>query len=160
MRVVVPYTAIHPATAAALEELAPDAEMVDLSGDVFAYQALVERLWADGETFLLWEHDITPTATALAEALSCRCWWSASPYPGPNGVTLWRCFGFTRFRAEMLAATPNAARDAGLRDDSTDVPPRHWLRCDSRLIDVLLVEGYAGPHRHSAVGHHHDYGSG
>lgn len=49
MRVVVPYTSIHPITDHALRELAPEAERVRVTGTL-GYSQLLTELWRDGDT--------------------------------------------------------------------------------------------------------------
>lgn len=133
----------------------PTAERVDVSGSDSAYWQLVAALWATGESFLLVEHDIEPTPKALRQARHCACWWSVSPYRGPNGDLLEGSLGFTRFRAQLLRAEPDLPhRACGNRDGTVE---RNWRCLDTRLLGELWARGYR-PHVHMpAVTQHHYY---
>jgi hypothetical protein len=125
-----------------------------VSASDFAYADLIDRLWADGEAFLLIEHDMLPTLEAVERMISCPRRWCACPYPvnhqpGESIVG----FGFTRFAAELLTAEPDAAEAAG-RWSRAGVPARHWSNHDSRLARVLTGRGY-DIHRHAWIGHLH-----
>jgi hypothetical protein len=156
VRVICPYTpaGLRPETETALEALGRPVEMVDVSGSDHAYAALVETLWADGRAFLLVEHDMLPTPAAVAAMEDCPRWWCANPYrvnhqPGETIVGL----GFVRFRAQLLAAEPDAAAAAGRYAGAR--PARHWALVDARLARVLSGRGYQAHHHTPAVGHLH-----
>jgi hypothetical protein len=148
VRVICPYTpgGLRPATRLALEALGRPVEMVDVSASDDAYAALVARLWAAGADFLLVEHDMIPTAAAVAEMEGCRRWWCANPYPvnHQRGETI-EGLGFTRFRAQLLAAEPDVP--AGADRWAGAWPARHWAAYDARLARVLAGRGY-DRHRH------------
>jgi hypothetical protein len=163
MRVVCPYTpaGLRDETRAALAGLGRPVDMVDVSGADTAYADLVEGLWAAGADFLLVEHDMIPTVEAVERMERCGQWWCACPYAvnhqaGEEIIG----FGFTRFRAQLLTAEPDAALAAGRWQGQW--PPRHWACIDSRLARVLTarVDPSTGhgwlPHRHRpGVGHLH-----
>lgn len=109
MRVVVPYTNVHPDTRAALEPW-PDVEYRWTGDDDYAYGRLLRELWAAGEDFLLIEHDVVPTVDHLLRMAICPSAYCAAPYAWLQavGVTL----GFTRFRSVLLRAYPDAAEIA------------------------------------------------
>ena len=134
---------------------------MNVGKDPFAYSRLMAELWADGESFLLVEHDTEVTDRALRQALHCACWWSTSPYRGPGGQLLTRSLGFTRFRGQLLAAAPDAMTLANQIDDGGSVcPPGHWKRVDCRLLSVLTGPPHRyAPHVHAEVPHHHWYDS-
>jgi hypothetical protein len=137
-------------------------ERVDVSRSDFAYSQLVEKVWSEGKSFLLIEHDIELTYTALKEAMECPCEWSTSPYKGSGtsfdmaGLNA-HSLGFTRFREALIAAVPDAVSRANAIDDSGSIcPPGHWKLFDGRLLSILRQEGHE-PHVHSEVPHHHAY---
>ena len=115
VRVICPYTpaGLRDATRQALEALGGPVEMVDVSATDHAYAALVAGLWAAGDTFLLVEHDMIPTLEAVTAMQECRRWWCANPYPvnHQQGETI-EGLGFTRFRAQLLAAEPDVPAGA------------------------------------------------
>jgi hypothetical protein len=128
--------------------------MVDVSGSARAYHDLLAGLWADGETFVLIEHDMIPTREAVTGLEACREWWCANPYPvnHQQGETIVG-LGFVRFRAELLAAAADAVIAAGRWRGP--YPACHWAAVDARLARVLDRRGYQ-VHRHPAVvGHLH-----
>jgi hypothetical protein len=156
MRVVCPYTpaGLRPETAQALEGLGWAVDMVDVSGSDEAYADLVEALWAAGQDFLLIEHDMLPDKAMVDKMDICGRWWCANPYPVNHQAEMIVGHGFVRYRAELLAALPDAASRAGRY--SGRYPARHWATHDSRLARVLTGEGFAPVHRHQpAIGHLH-----
>lgn len=140
-----------------------------MSGDLFAYSRLVEESWARREDFLIVEHDIEMTAEALYQAVECPCEWSVSPYKGPSSVgwelasMLRLSLGFTRFRASLMEAMPDAMAQANaINDAGTVVPPGDWHRLDCRVYTVLRGSGedIRSAHLHAEVPHHHVFGYG
>lgn len=165
MRVIVPFTDIHPCTERALASLVPDVQRVDVGGDPLAYSRLLAELWASGDDFLVVEHDIQLTAEALRQAGECDCVWSTSPYRGAGtswaaATLLTRSLGCTRFRGELTRRLPTVVAEANARNDMGSVcPPGHWKGLDARLYSVLRGEGLE-PHLHAEVPHHHLYSYG
>src|ERR1019366_7221099 len=82
LKVVCGYTKIHPRAEAALLQYAPQAERVSVAESDTAYCALLPRLWEQGETFLLVEHDVAIHATVVPDTAACRELWCAWPYLG------------------------------------------------------------------------------
>lgn len=138
---------------------------MDVSGDPYAYSRLLARLWREGESFLVVEHDIEVSGRAVRQARHCPCLWGLSPYAGPGpsfegAALLTVALGCTRFSAKLLAKEPDALDEANAIDDAgSAAPPGHWLRLDARLYSVLRQRGYM-PHIHEAVAHHHQYAYG
>ncbi len=82
LKVIVPYTGhYHPLAKRAHKKLG--AELAPISG-VDGYHRLLERLWSEGETFLIVEQDIEPTPDALANAENCGCLWGISTLTLPR----------------------------------------------------------------------------
>ena len=162
MRVIAPFTARQSDAERALREWAPDAEGWDVSQSNTAYAQLVENLWASGEDFLIVEHDIEINPMVLDQALHCECDWGVSPYKansfhGFNVAPLLTCsLGFTRFRAPLLKAFPDAVTRANAIDGGSICPPGDWKQLDGRLHYILTEAGYT-PHLHDEVVHHHVY---
>lgn len=151
VRSIVPYTRLHPITAAALRELASDAERVDMSGSDLAYWEVFTRLWGRRESFLLIEHDIEPNAEALEAARSCGCLWGRSDYA--YSIARTSGLGFTRFAAELMAREPTLPYS--LRSSESAAPgPQKWQQLDWALYTELTGRGYV-PCIHPSVEHHH-----
>lgn len=151
MRVVVPFTALDPATVWSLAEFqyalpgSPEVELVDLSDDpVRGYPALLKRLWREGETFCLIEHDIEIGPSTLYDFRACSYGYCAAPYPWRTDVG--PALGCTRFRDSFIAKYPGAAKAIGeVGASQLDVVfMRHVLARD-------LGEQ---PHLHAPVVHH------
>lgn len=97
IRVVVPYTDLNPATAAAV----PDADFISVPGPD-SYRFLLRDLWEQGDPFILVEHDVVPTDAQLAALEDCEQPWCHFGYcPGDWVPT----FGCVRFSAELIAGT-------------------------------------------------------
>ena len=148
---------VHPATAAALAEYAPEAEVRYVGGDELAYWGLLGELWADAEPFVLIEHDVEIDGATLAQLESCPELRCAFPYllRSDELTTAPWCeawaealLGCVRFSGELIRAHPDAV---------TAIPAagRQWKVLDVRLAAQLRRRGVT-THRHSpAVRHHH-----
>lgn len=152
MRIICPYTGEpHPDTRAVLDAWRGPVELVDVSGDDYAYARLLEELWAAGETFLLVEHDIVPTPQTLAELALCDHPYCAAPYPWTTH--LGPALGCTRFSSLFVRTYPDAARIAA-RLPSNFGAPGHWRQLDVRLMQSVLRDRYGWqPHCHRPVEH-------
>jgi hypothetical protein len=159
LRIVCPYTpaGLQPATTAALESLGRPVEWVDVSGDDHAYFRALSGLWADQTDFLLVEHDMVPTVDAVTEMETCRRWWCTNPYPCNQWGTLIEvAFGFTRFRAELMAAEPDAFAATvavPVMVNGHQWPARHFQGLDCRFDCVMGARRYR-QHAHPAVIEH------
>ena len=131
--------------------------MVDVSSDVQAYFRLLCDLWAEGQDFLLIEHDMVPTAGAVAEMEACGKWWCTNPYVCNEWGTLIEvAFGFSRFRAGLMAAEPDAMEatvDVPVMVNGHLWPPRHFQGLDCRFDCVMGARRYR-QHAHEAVIEH------
>jgi hypothetical protein len=159
VRVVCPYVlagepgverGLHPLCEQALARFAPDAEMHYLGTRPDAYRELLEECWAQGESFLLVEHDIEIHERVVSELQACQEPWCAFPYAigAPGGDLIDSSLGATRFSAALLEALPGLIGS---------LPVRDWRRLDCEIAPRLRSAGFA-PHVHSPpVSHHHVY---
>lgn len=156
MRVVCPFTTFHPLCERALDLYAPDAERWHLNEHANAYHKLLANVWADGEAFLIVEHDIEIRAGVVEELEACPEPYCLFPYVGPGGNDLLtRSMGCTRFSAELIAAHPTVFSDLADRDGETS--PRFWKRIDAEVAYYFQLRNVA-PHVHEPpVLHHHVY---
>jgi hypothetical protein len=112
-RVVVPYArgphseGLHPEVVAALEADGYAPETVDVSGSETAYHDLLARLWREGRTLVVVEHDIVVYPGAIGAMLDC---------PEPWCVTVYRVnaeyegyLGCVRFSGRLLAEVATGA---------------------------------------------------
>lgn len=109
----IPYTAVHPLT---VEGAPPDAIWCDVSGSDIAYFGAICDWWDRGETFAILEHDVVCRPDIVAAFNECPepwCLFGYDPYcscGNPDCREAWRnAIGCTRFRAELMAAVPDAA---------------------------------------------------
>lgn len=154
MKVIAPFTsAAHPL---AVRSLPAWVERVDVSREVGSYWQLLDRLWREGETFLVVEHDIEITPEVVEDAKACAERWCVWPYVGPGGKptdVLEASLGCTRFSAQLLAEHPEALSYEIAERDGI-VP---WRRLDVRVSDQLS-RYHLAPHVHERhVLHHHVY---
>lgn len=134
------------------------AEFADVSGSDMAYGELIAKLWQQGESFLLLEHDVLPTAALLEEMWDCESEWcagfawrySGAVYPGetrpfkPIREKEFALF-LNKFSADLLRRTPAVVGAVRVR----------WTQVDLAILGTLRMYG-AQPHLHEpAVQHLH-----
>lgn len=141
MRVLCAWTQLRPETRAALDEHARDHEVIyeDCRGREEAYFEAIERLWNAGASFVTVEHDIVIHDQVFQGFQECQEPWCGHAYD--LAVGLRPALGCTRFRAELLAAMPDAMAETKL-EATSGVPPMAWYRIDVRLEQILQKAGY------------------
>lgn len=161
IRVVVPYTAIHPLTEKALNRFARRAERIYVGQSDTSYSELLSRLWTEGKTVLLVEHDIQIRAGLVSEAARCSHLWCTWPYAGAGWTDpkanplLYQSLGCTKFDGELMRAEPDVLSVASALTQG--LPAGDWRRMDVSILPTLKERGYE-PHRHEPpVLHHHMY---
>lgn len=155
MRVIVPYTALHPRAGQLLTEHAPSHRLAPLNpDDPTAYWRLLAGEWGRPGDLVTIEHDIGIHADVLPGFDACPEPWCGHPYNIAG--TLLACLGCTRFRGELKTAVPDLfTAIAGIDHDG--LPAMDWRRLDVRLAGELQVRGYK-LHVHPApVEHYHHY---
>lgn len=142
----------HPKTAESLALYAPDAEIIDVSGDPGAYWRTIRDRWGTGEDLVVVEHDIAFNADELSSFLVCPKPWCIFVYilrPKEEGIGYFeQGLGFARFRKELMARVPK-----------NEIPCNHdggisWEHVDSRIYLTCWRYGYR-PHSHGPVKHYH-----
>lgn len=159
MRCLVPFTgARHPWTASGTACVpgsgAPaDAEWVDVSGDRYAYWRTLCEWWADGESFVVLEHDVICTPQIIEAFERCDHLWCANGYDDichPACMEAWRnTLGCTRFDAQLMRAVPDALTSI-VEDGLLD-----WHNVCDGLGDNLRAAGYTHHWHFPPVYHHH-----
>ncbi len=161
-RIFVPYTALHPATVAALEPHRDRVELVEVSQEG-AYWSLFESLWQRGEDFILVEHDIEVGESTIESFDECPTTWCTATYRwqrregyrGAKDVILFHALGCVRYRAELMAQIPQLGDTAWLRSKWPRLGELPW---SYRLVDAIQSEvlRYRNrtPHLHPMVTHH------
>ena len=164
MRIIYPYTdeGRTEESYKSLYELVPalEREIFWVGDSDDAYGHLIEQLWADGEEFLLWEHDIVGNAISLAEMYIGPEEWCSSGYTYFNQpvATSGGGLGFTKFGAGLMARWPTMVKEA-MELPYPGHPPWHWCGCDYRIYQLLRRGGVQASH-YPAVRHdtHHPVG--
>jgi hypothetical protein len=129
--VVVPYVEgmLRPETQAVVEQCGYAHRFVELgTDDDRHYGRLWRRLWSEGETFVICEHDVAPTLAQLDTICSCSHAWCSFNYVGggfPNGPH----FGLARYDARLMVAYPLAG-EVGTRLPEN---PKWQRSCDPRV---------------------------
>lgn len=144
MRTLVAFTLIDPPTVAGAPH---DAMWVYVGHDDHAYWRVLRDLWAYPEDLLVIEHDVVCRPDLIAAFDACPEPWCTAKYDNmchPECQEAWaNQLGCTRFRAELIAATPDAL---------TSIPEdqRDWHNlCDS--IAGNKVGGMPAPTRERSV---------
>lgn len=144
----VPYTAVHPHTAAAAPA---DAVWIDVSGSPVAYYAALLDIWQLGETFAILEHDVVCRPDIIDELEECPepwCLYGYTDFCHDGCREAWRNqLGCTRFRSELIRAVPDAM---------SAIPASNWdwhEMCNG-LGENLRAQGYTH-HWHGPPAEHH-----
>ena len=154
MRVLCCWTDLRPDTQAALEHHSAaqghELELVDCRRGDTRYHEQLERYWQAGADWVNVEHDLVIDERVLPAFEACAEPWCVFVYELACGYTP-GALGCVRFRAELMAALPDAMRLAGLADTS-GVVAKAWYRTDVRLDLYLRHAGYR-PHVHGRIQH-------
>lgn len=141
MKVVVPYTNLRDETVRALELWGPSrVEYHDVSSSDEEYFNVLARTWAQGEGFILIEHDIEIGPETICTLTQCGHDWCAFPYAmGGSGYK--SALGCTKFSDDVVQTLSSLmAWVSDVRDPWA--PPRHWARNDIRIAEFLRQNGY------------------
>ncbi len=147
----VPYTAVHPETVAGAPS---SATWIDVSNHPHAYWYALRNIWAEGKTFAILEHDIVCRPDVIEQFEACPepwCVFKRDDYCHPECQEAWaNQLSLTRFRAEVIAAVPDALSSIPEAD-------RGWLNLCDRIGERLRAAGFTH-HWHGPEVHHHRMG--
>jgi hypothetical protein len=145
MKVICPFTKLNPATEMVLRR-EYKAEFVDVSSDDLAYWRLLQRLWAEGESFVIVEHDICPWPGALSKLYHCPrelCYLEAPMFTYDGGEFMY-ANNVRKYAASLIARFPDAVEN---------ITDRHWRHCaEGGLYNRL--EKLISPHQHEPAVQH------
>ena len=147
----------HPGAMAALTAHVPQAEVIDVTGDSYAYWREIRSRWSGDHDLIIIEQDIEVGPGTVASLEECDQDWCVFAYPiFRRKVRLRVGLGCTKVSAAAQRAV--SARDiaegfALCRDCKGQ---GCWWHLDGRISALLKKAGYA-PHVHGDVTHHHDY---
>jgi hypothetical protein len=148
---------LHPETAESLRLHTPDADIIDVGKDNYAYWRAMSERWGTTESLVIVEHDISFTGEQLKSFEDCPEPWCVFSYPHPDAEGLLdHSLGFTRFRAELMTRVSAGAVGRGRSNFPPPSMPMkiHWNRLDG-LINETLRRNCFKPHVHGQVKHYH-----
>jgi hypothetical protein len=154
--VILPYTRIRPGVREALDATGWPYEPVDVSASDESYWELIADVWAEGETFIVVEHDIIVRPDTLRSLLGCVEEWCTFPYAMCTGPEL-TGLGCTKFDASIMATVPNLITRTAQMEDALH-PPKHWCRIDQNTQHELMRRHYVVCRHLPAVEHLRDDG--
>ena len=118
----------------------PGTIFADVSGSNLAYWELLCDIWAKGEDFAIIEHDVLCRPDVVEQFEECPEPWCTFGYQGICHIQCQEAWanqlGLTRFRAEVMAAAPDAV---------TSIPPGPLMDWHN------LCDGLGGAHPSSSA---------
>ena len=155
MKVLCCYTDIHPATKQSLEIYAPQAELVDVTNDRFAYWRSIAQRWQDG--LITIEQDIEISPGTISELENCPEDWCTFRYRIFT-LLLNAGLGCTKFSANMQEKVSWQDIAAEFLDCYWCDDNAHgcWHLLDLSIKAALRHKGFT-PHLHDEIVHHHNY---
>ena len=150
----------HPDAMAALAKYAPQAEIVDVSEDNFAYWREISARWKGERDLIIIEQDIEISADTVRELEECDQDWCCFAYPiFRTKVRLRLGLGCTKISAAAQRKVTARAVADGFTTCATCKGQGCWWHLDGRVARMLKRGGFF-PHVHGEVIHHHDYEAG
>ena len=137
VKIVVPYTHVHPLVERKLYDYGFDPEFVPMI-DEFSYWRLLRQIWREREPVVIVEHDVLPWPGAIEEMCACPAHWCSFTYEINGGYGIHHAFGCTKITAALMEATPKVW---------DEVADREWHALDAQLCYAALKAGQI-PHPH------------
>lgn len=145
MKVIVPFTKLHPQVAPALIAAGVAATFVEVP-KWDSYMRLLCELWAAEEPFMLVEQDIVVRPGLVEELEACPEPWCG--FVNDVGLGIYPTLGCTRFDATYPRRFPELIERAA-RIRVADVRAGHWRHMDVAIDRVFHRElEIRGPHQH------------
>ena len=150
MKLVIPYTTLHPLVPKVLRDYGFSPRFVHLPENN-SYWALLSALWAEQEDVIIVEHDVVPGPESLPELIACAKPWCAFSYlrqitPDRSSVGDYFGFGCVKFSRELMVKLPDAF---------SQMTDHHWSKLDSQF-EWYTYQNSVRPHHHRpAVVHAH-----
>jgi hypothetical protein len=159
MSVLLCHTNLHPETAKSVAAYAPEAELIDVTGDDTGYWREIRSRWQGKDDLVIIEQDIEIVPGGVEEMLACDRDWCCYAYTIFRTRTRLRYgLGFTKFSAAAQRKV-TARRIAEGWALCTQCQGRGcWNHLDGRISEQLRKAGMK-PHVHGDVKHLHDYDS-
>jgi hypothetical protein len=157
MRVLACYTDMHPAAAEALAAFAPQAELVDVTGDEHAYWREIRSRWTGEQDLIIIEQDIEIAEGVIESMAACDRDWCCYAYRiFRTKVRLRDGLGCTKFSAAIQRKVNARHIAEGFALCKNCKGQGCWYHLDCRISGLLRQEG-CKPHVHGDVTHHHAY---
>lgn len=147
----------HPDAIEALNRYAPQAEIVDATGDNYAYWREISARWTGETDLILVEQDIEIGPGTIAAMADCDQDWCCFAYPiFRTKVRLRVGLGCTKISASAQRKVPAKLIAEGFQLCAACKGKGCWWHLDGRVAAMLKRNGFF-PHVHGDVIHHHDY---
>lgn len=163
MRVICCYTKQEEYSAAALEKYAPEVELIDTSGSIYAYNEAIASRWDGSDGLVVIEGDKEISSDTLPSFAACPdlwCSYSYRVYAEPHSIEVAIGLGCVRYSAEVQRI---AEVSEFLCEDDALWPMCHdcggkgcWRHLDARIAKAIRAHG-VDVHVHGQIQHHHDY---
>jgi hypothetical protein len=147
----------HPGSMTALKEHAPQAEVIDVAGDEFAYWREIRRRWTGEADLVIIEQDIEIGPDTIRSLEECDQPWCCYAYPiFRRQIRLRVGLGCTKISAAAQRMVSAREIAEGFELCATCKGQGCWWHLDGRITQLLKHRGLS-PHVHGDVTHHHDY---
>lgn len=143
-----PFTALDPATEAALQNV--PAEFINVGRSNESYWELLDELWATKREFVIVEQDIVVRPSTIGGFRVCDRLWCCAKYPYLDGMFMG--LGCCRFKTELMVDWPDVLDEVAEYHDSNH-SRKHWCVVDHALSMALAARGVHPCDRHGDVGH-------
>jgi len=150
----------HEQAMAALGDYAPQAEVLDVTGDNYAYWNAIAERWTGERDLIIVEQDIEIGPDTITTMESCKQDWCCYAYPiFRTKVRLRVGLGCVKISAAAQRRIPVKNIAEGFESCAQCRGKGCWWHLDGRVAHMLKRAGYF-PHVHGDVTHHHDYETG
>lgn len=150
----------HEKAIEALAKYAPQAEVIDVTGDNYAYWNHIRDRWTGERDLIIIEQDVEISEDIISSMESCSQDWCCYAYPiFRTKVRLRVGLGCVKVSAKaQRKVTPEKIAE-GFTDCAACRGKGCWWHLDGRIAAMMKRGGFF-PHVHGDVIHHHDYETG
>ena len=147
----------HPVALKALGTWAPQAEVIDVTGDDMGYWREIRSRWTGETGLVLIEQDNEIREDTITSLESCDQDWCCFAYPiFARGIRLTAGLGCTKISAALQRKVPANAVEERLTQCEGCEGKGYWWHLD-RHVAVCLKQAGFEPHVHGDIAHHHAY---
>lgn len=150
----------HPEAVRALEAYVPQAEVIDVTGDNYAYWREIRERWTGEQDLIIIEQDIEVREDTIPVMEECKQDWCCYAYPiFRTKVRLRVGLGCIKISAAAQRKISPEAIEEGFETCAQCRGKGCWWHLDGRIAHMLKRFGFF-PHVHGDITHHHDYEQG